>query len=564
MFHFSTRKIKRRFQRPIQEINPEEIFLDASNLPDFNVSQFEGRIEKPIAFRAVMILALFFSLVGVVYAGRLLQLQVVQGSAYALQSEQNRLEQKVIFPERGIIVDRNGVELATNSQSEGDEFAHRVYTELSGFSHLLGYVSYPQKDSSGNYFQKAYVGKDGVEKSYESVISGVPGLALVETDAHGEVQSEGVVEAAIPGSTLTLSIDARVQEALYTYIKELADQVGFHGGAGVIMDVKTGELLAITSYPEFSSTILSDGTPKETIASYVSDPAKPFLNRATSGLYTPGSIIKPYVALAALQEGTISPEKKILSTGSLSIPNRYDPSHPTIFRDWKAHGWVDMRDAIAVSSNVYFFEVGGGFQDQPGLGIERLNTYFALFGFGKPTGIAFSDEASGVVPGIAWKEKTFPDEPWRVGDTYNTSIGQYSFQVTALQAARGVASIANGGSLLIPHLTTGREGEVQTLPIDPQNFQVIREGMREGVLRGTGQGLNIPGIEVATKSGTAELDAGKKFVNSWITGFFPYGNPRYSFAVVMEQGPRTNTIGGVFVMRQLLEYMLKNTPEYLE
>ncbi len=544
------------------EIDPDAIFLDASNLPEFDTSQLEGRIERPVGDRALLYLGVCFVLVAALYTARMYDLQIINGEAYAIRSEQNRLSHRVLFPERGVIVDRVGEKLVTNTLSEDDDFAHRVYTSRGGFSHLLGYVSYPQKDKKGVYYQTEYVGTDGVEKAYESVIRGLPGKALVETDALGNVQSQNVVLPPIPGGTLSLTIDARVQEKLYDTIKGLSEKIGFTGGAGVIMDVETGEILAITSYPEFDSAILSDGAPKEKIAEYVMDDAKPFLNRAFAGVYTPGSIVKPIVAVAALEEKTIDPLKNILSTGQLTIPNPFTPSQPSIFRDWKAHGYVDMREALAVSSNVYFFAVGGGFKDQKGLGIDRLHKYFTMFGYGSPTGLTFGEEQSGVVPSVEWKKKIFPDEPWRLGDTYNTSIGQYGFQVTAVQAVRAVAAVANGGYLVKPHVVPGDSAPPQPLPLDPKNLKVVREGMRRGVTDGTSQGLHFSDFAVATKSGTAELDFGKKYVNSWLTGFFPYEKPRYAFALVMEQGPRANLIGGVYVMRQVFEFMLSETPEY--
>lgn len=544
------------------EIDPDAIFLDASNLPEFDTSQMEGRIERPVGERVLVYLGVCFVVVALLYAARMYDLQIVNGEAYAIRSEQNRLSHQVLFPERGVIEDRVGEKLVTNTLSEKDDFAHRVYTKRGGFSHLLGYVSYPQKDAKGVYYQTDYVGTDGVEKSYESVIRGLPGTALVETDALGNVQSQNVVLKPVPGGTLALTVDARVQEKLYLTIKGLAEQIGFTGGAGVIMDVETGELLALTSYPEFDSAVLSDGEPKAKIAEYVMDESKPFLNRAMAGVYTPGSIVKPIVAVAALEEGTIDPLKNILSTGQISIPNPFTPSQPSIFRDWKAHGYVDMREALAVSSNVYFFTLGGGYKDQKGLGIDRLNKYFRMFGYGTPTGLTFGEEQAGVVPSVEWKKETFPDEPWRLGDTYNTSIGQYGFQVTAVQAVRAVAAVANGGYLVKPHVVPGDAEERTQLPLNPDNLKVVREGMRQGVTSGTSQGLHFTDFAVATKSGTAELDFGKKYVNSWLTGFFPYEKPRYAFAVVMEQGPRSNLLGGVYIMRQVFEYMLAETPEY--
>lgn len=272
------------------------------------------------------------------------------------------------------------------------------------------------------------------------------------------------------------------------------------------------------------------------------------------------------MAIAGLAEGIITPEKQILSTGSISIQNPYYPNIKSVFNDWKAHGWVDMRRAIAVSSDVYFYEIGGGFEDQKGIGIANIEKYARMFGFGVPTGVDITDEKSGTIPSPAWKEKMFEDGVWRLGDTYHTVIGQYGFQTTLLQALRGIASIANDGTLVTPHFLKDpvQEFASSRIPIPSEYFQVAREGMRQAVKEGTVTGLGVGYVNVAGKTGTAEIDAGKKYINSWVVGFFPYEKPRYAFAVVMERGPHDNTIGGVYVMRQMLDWMHANTPEYLK
>jgi penicillin-binding protein 2 len=251
----------------------------------------------------------------------------------------------------------------------------------------------------------------------------------------------------INGKNLNLSIDASVQAKLFESISTLANRVGFSGGAGGIMDVNTGEILALTSFPEYTSGAMADGD-NELVQKYLKDTVrKPFLNRFVDGLYTPGSIVKPFVALAALSQKIISPDTQILSTGSISIPNPYDQTRKTVFSDWKAHGLVDMRKALAVSSNVYFYEIGGGFEKQKGLGIENLEKYFSMFGLGKPIKDSLLASPAGTIPSPEWKEKVFPGDPWRVGDTYFTSIGQYGFQVTPLQMLRAYSAIANNGML---------------------------------------------------------------------------------------------------------------------
>jgi penicillin-binding protein 2 len=352
---------------------------------------------------------------------------------------------------------------------------------------------------------------------------------------------------------------------LYTAIADVAKNVGFAGGAGVIMDVHTGEIIAYTSYPEFSSEVMSSKSDKTLVKRYLTDTNRPLFDRVIDGLYTPGSIVKPYVALGALTEKIIDPTTNIVGTAYIAIQNQYDPTQQTLFRDWKAHGLVDMRKAIAVSSDVYFYEVGGGYKDQKGLGISKLDQYFGLFGFGQHIDESFFTGSAGVIPTPAWKASRFNGESWRLGDTYHTAIGQYSFQVTPIQVVRAVAALANGGSLINPTIVKDTQGSlVRQIAIAPGDFQIVREGMRKGVLEGTGTSLNVPYVHVASKSGTAELGVTKENVNSWMTGFFPYENPRYAFAVVMERGSRHNLIGAGAVMRETLDWMNTHTPEYFK
>jgi len=553
------------------EIDPDEIFLDSRNLPEFDVHQFEGRIERPISKQAVLLMGMVFVLVGIIFLGRLMDLQVARGEFYRERAENNRLEYTPIFAQRGVIYDRNNQEMAWNVPSEGG-FSNREYIKQEGFSHVLGYISYPKKDSSGFYYQTAFEGKNGIESTYNDLLEGKQGIKINEVDVFGGVQSESTILPPEDGENIVLSIDARVQNKLHELIGNLSRDVSFTGGAGIIMNIENGELLALASYPEYSSDVLSRGGDGEKINAYITDASKPFLNRAVSGLYTPGSTVKPYVGIGALHEGVVTADTSILSTGSISIPNPYFPDLPSVFNDWKAHGWVDMRKAIAVSSNVYFYEIGGGYEDQKGLGIAKIETYVRMFGLGELTGIDIPGDVEGVVPNPKWKEDNFPDDPWKVGDTYHTSIGQYGFQVTPVQMVRAVAAIANDGTLVKPHLLIGvserpisqEEFIVGTIDIEGKYFNVIKEGMRRAVIEGSATGLNLSSVSVAAKSGTAEVGISKKRVNSWITGFFPYENPKYAFTVVMEAGPRENLIGALFVMRQLLEWMAAETPEYTQ
>ncbi|MCR4274477.1 MAG: penicillin-binding transpeptidase domain-containing protein [Candidatus Campbellbacteria bacterium] len=568
---------RRKKSIPVHDISPDEIFLDARNIPQFDTNQFEGKIEKPIARRELFLFGLFLTCVGVLIVGRVFFLQIMSGEQYASLAESNRLNHTLIFSQRGPIYDRNGLVLAwnesqeatsstaTTSDTDSETFSLRKYDPHLALSHIVGYVRYPKMDPNGYYIQNAITGVEGVEEMYDSLLAGEQGRKIVEQDALGKRIAGSTITKPKDGEPLRLTIDSRIQKELYEYAQDLMDEKGFTGGAGIIMDVTTGEIIALVSIPGFDPNILSSGSDVQAIAAYSADTQNPFLNRAIGGRYTPGSIIKPFIAIGALAEKVITPEKQIFSDGSLRVPNPYNPDKPTVFKDWKAHGWVDMRQAIAVSSNVYFMTIGGGFGDQKGLGIENIGTYTRLFGIGTKTGIDISGEVDGLIPSIAWKQEHFPDDPWRVGDTYNTSIGQYGFQVTPLQMVRGIAAIANDGLLVVPHLRSDAGiSPVDTIPIDSDVLAVVREGMRRGATEGTAKALNVAYTEFAGKTGTAELGVSKERVNSWIEGFWPYESPRYAFVMVMEHGPVTNLVGSASVMRRLFDWMHTNTPEYFD
>jgi penicillin-binding protein 2 len=559
-------KIFRRKKYPIYDIDPDEVFLDSANLMNFDQDQMEGRIEKPISKNVITLLFFFFFLIlgGLIY--QVFRLQIVRGEEFHYLSENNRLRETAVFATRGIIYDREGVPLAWNEpQSAEEDFAKRKYIQKQGLSNLLGFITYPKKDAKGFYYEFNYTGKEGIERQFEDIIGGVNGSRILETNALGEVVSENTVRNPDPGDALHLSIDSRVQEQLYVSIKDIAEQVGFQGGGGVIMDIHTGELLAVVSYPEYDSQKMVDGD-REHVNAINQDTRKPFLNRVTQGLYTPGSIVKPIVVLAALNENIIDQYTNILSTGKLEVPNPYNPVNPTFFSDWKAHGLVDARRALAVSSNIYMYVVGGGYKDMKGLGITKLNEYFRKFGLGSPADGQISSPLSGVVPNPEWKKENFDGDDWRLGDTYFTAIGQYGFQTTPLQIVQAVAAIANKGTVYESNIIK------DTQPVISQKIEGVRadawntvhEGMRQAVLDGTARGLNMSSVEIAAKTGTAELGVSKDNVNSWVTGFFPYDNPRYAFAIVMESGKRTNLIGGVAVSRKLFDWMSIYTPEYLK
>ncbi len=560
------RKSKIKSDRYINaEIAPDEIFMDSRNIPRFDTQQFEGRLERPIGRFSLIIILFSFLIIILSFTTKVWLLQIKDGEKYSIRSENNRLRHTPIFASRGVIFDRNGIELAWNSPGDNPDITVRKYKDAVGLSHVLGYVQYPSKDSSGFYYREDFEGVDGIEKYFNENLSGRNGIRLLEVDAHGRTQSQNTMEAPKQGDNIQLSIDWRIQSEIYKSIRSNAEKAGFIGGAGIIMDITNGEVIAMTSYPEYNSQVLSDKTDIKMIREYLEGKNKPFLDRVIDGLYTPGSIIKPYIALAALNEGTINPQKRILSTGSISVQNQYYPDLQNVFRDWKAHGYTDMREAIAVSSDVYFYAIGGGYKDQKGLGINRIEKYLKMFDFGEKTENSFFTGASGIVPNPLWKAKNFDGEAWNLGNTYHMSIGQYGFQVSPLQIAKALGIMANNGIGRNPSIIKGELGKIMdNINIKAENFKVIQEGMRLSVKNGTGLLLNVPYIEIAAKSGTAEIGITKRSIHSWMTGYFPYSNPRYAFVILLESGPSDNSIGASTVTRQIFDWMNVNTPEYFK
>lgn len=527
----------------------------------------EGKMELPITERNVGVVAFIFVAVALIFISKLFTLQIIEGADYRNISDNNSIDRSTIIAERGVIYDRNGELIAWNEPDTSGlySFPVRAYTDRNGLGQIIGYVSYPLKDKFGFYYRTEYVGRNGVEAAFNAPLSGVNGQQLVETDAHGAVIAEHIVEPSKAGEPLTLSIDARLSEAMYDIIATSTIKAGFRSGAAAIMDVKTGEIIAMTSYPSYDPEVMADGDDTTLIEQYNNDQRFPFLNKVFAGAYTPGSIVKPFMAYAALQEKTIDPMKTIVSTGEIVIPNPYDPSNPARFTDWRAHGAMTMREAIAFSSNVYFYYISGGFADQKGLGIEKMDEYFHLFKFGTTTGIALANEQAGTVPTPEWKEEMF-NEAWRLGNTYQTAIGQFGWQVTPLQMLVAYGALANGGRFFTPQLIKDAEPKFEDVALNPASLKIIHEGMRmtTNYPGGTARSLEKPYVAIAAKSGTAEIGAGNQYVNSWAAGFWPYEDPRYSFILMMDQAPRSNALGATRIMGEVVEWMRVNTPEYLD
>ncbi len=551
---------RRRIRSRDPEIAPDEIFLDASNAPAFDRARFEGRIEKPLSHGTFFYLMAALALLFFILIIRTWNLQITSGAAFAQQSAYNSLEVTTLFAPRGIITDVNGIIVAENVESE-DGNVRRNYP-VSSLGQIIGYVSYPKKDAKGIYYDTNQTGIAGLEAEYDSFLAGKNGQLLTETDAFGRVRSEGTIVKAEEGRTLRLSIDANLERLFARAIIDTASSRGFIAGAGVIMDVGSGAVRAIVSHPSYDPNVMANSSSPGILAAYAANPGRPFLDHAVSGVYAPGSVVKPLIASGALTDGIITPHTVIDDRGFISIPDPYHPGKSFVYRGWKALGPVDVRKAIAWSSDIFFYTVGGGFGNQKGLGIDRLEYWYRQFGLGSLTGIDLPGETSGLVPTPQWKKSTF-NEPWYLGDTYFTAIGQYSVQVTPIQMVRATAAVANGGKLFTPTLIAEQTPIYTTVSASAPALTVVREGMRQAVTSALAGALNLSYVSVAAKTGTAETGVRNQYDNSWVTGFFPYEHPQYAFVVVLERGPAGSGSQAVNVMRELFDSLYAENSPYV-
>ncbi len=552
-------------RRKDPEIAPDEIFLDASNTPEFDRDRFEGRLEEPLSIGTFVSLAITLSIIFLILVTRAWNLEITNGSEFAIQSAHNSLESTIIFARRGVITDVNGIVLAENVQKDeglsGQDITERRYS-LPALGQIIGYVSLPKKDAKGIYYDTKQTGLAGLEVEYDNVLAGKNGEILTEKDVSGRVRSEGNIVMPEDGKPLRLSIDANLEKAFARAISDAVESQNFIAGAGVIMSVDSGAVRAIVSYPSYDPNVMSSGGPSETIAKYSTDKGHPFLDHTVQGVYAPGSIVKPFIASGALTDGIITPNTVINDPGFISIPDPYRPGEKFVYTGWKVLGPVDVRKAIAWSSDIFFYTVGGGFGNQKGLGIDRLGYWYKQFGLGSKTGIDLPNEVSGLVPSPSWKKATFK-ESWYTGDTYFTAIGQYGTQVTPIQMVRATSAIANGGKLFTPNMIEGFTPIYTTVPVSSDALKVAREGMRQAVTDGTAGAINLSYIKVAAKTGTAQTGTRNQYNNSLIEGFFPYENPKYAFVVVLERGPASAGGQATNVMRQFFDSLYAQNSPYV-
>lgn len=386
----------------------------------------------------------------------------------------------------------------------------RNYPSGKAFSSILGYTGLTTSADlvkNSDLGHQDYVGKAGLEMQYDEELRGQAGLKIKIRDARGNILQEQEKNKPAIGQTLRLTIDAGLQKYFYNSMSRTMSALGRTSGAALAMNPQTGEILAFINFPSFDNNLFSSAGNKEELKKVLTSEAKPLFDRIIAGDYSPGSTIKPLVAVAALKEGVVTPVQSIYSPGYLDIPNPYNPDQPSRFLDWRAQGWVNVYSAIAQSSDVYFYEVGGGFGDIKGLGISRIKEWWQKFGFGQKTGVDMPGESVGFLPDPDWKEKK-TGRPWRLGDTYNVSIGQGDFLVTPMQLLTYTCAIANGGMLYRPFLSNDNESKINSdLSYLAPEIKEIQKGMRMTISSplGTAYALNDLPFLVHGKTGSAQI-----------------------------------------------------------
>ena len=609
-------------------------------------------VEMDLArFRVRVLVAIFFVVVCLLLlASRLVYLQVVRHEDLKEQAENNRTAIVPIVPNRGLILDRNGVVLATNysaytleitpskvvdleqtieavsavvditardrkrfkkltEESKSFEslpirtrltdeevakfaaqrfrfpgveikarlFRNYPYGELG--SHVIGYIGrvnqtekkamedWPDEEQA-NYKGTEYIGKLGVEQSFETQLHGTTGVDSVETSAGGRAVRKLASNPSTPGNTVILSIDIKLQ-------KMVEDLFGDRRGALVAMDPKTGEILAFVSKPTFDPNLFVEGIDVDSWKALNESPDKPLLNRALRGTYPPGSTYKPFMAMASLQLGTRAPTTIINDPGFYMFGG-----HRFGSPDNEKGGAMDMHRAIVESSNAYFYSLANE------MGVDAMHDFMKPLGFGQITGIDIHGEVRGVLPSQAWKSAYYkrPEQKkWYAGETISLGIGQGYNSFTMLQLAQATATLVNNGVQHKPHLVTATQ-DVSTrlrtptpappaidLGYKPESVAIVRKGMVDVTLVGTSaRAFAGAGYVSGGKTGTAQavsLNQKEKYNaarmeesqrdHALYVAFAPADNPRIALAVIVEN----SGFGGANaapIARRVFDYWLQN------
>ncbi|EGF33258.1 Penicillin-binding protein 2 (PBP-2) [Oxalobacteraceae bacterium IMCC9480] len=587
-------------------------------------------------------------------ASRFVWLQVYRHDHYAAQAEDNRISVVPVVPNRGLILDRNGVVLARNFSAytleitpskltasldetidqlaelveisakdrkrfrklledtrnfesspirtrlteeevarftvqryrfPGVEIQARLFRQYplgAVASHVTGYLgrisardaaAIDELDDSANYNGTDHIGKEGLEKSYERQLHGITGYEEVEVSAGGRAVRTLSRTPASPGNNLILSIDIELQ-------KVVEEAFGDHRGALVAIEPSTGDILAYVSMPTFDPNLFVEGIDQQSWEQLNTSLERPLLNRPLSGTYPPGSTYKPFMALAALELGKRKPEDTISDPGFFVLGNHR-------FRDDKegGHGMVDMRRSIVASCDTYYYLLAND------LGVDAIHDFMKPFGFGELTGIDLEHERKGLLPSTSWKRTAYrkrEQQKWYAGETISLGIGQGYNSFTPLQMAHAIATLANNGVVMKPHLVKIIENgitrertvtvpkESYRIPLKQANIDIVKNAMVGVTSEAGGTSYRVFGkaeYVSAGKTGTAQVIAIKKnekydakkidelhHDHSLYSAFAPADKPRIAIAIIVENGGFGAETAAPIVKKALDFYLLGKRP----
>ena len=582
----------------------------------------------------IMAFGKFFLLMVVI--GRLYYLQVYQADRYKTLADENRISTRLLIPPRGIIYDRNGEMIARNEQnfqalivaeqtpnvqetldafkkimplSEAeeerikkelkrkrsfvpikirdnlsweevskiqlhapdlpgiviDEGLTRYYPYGESMAHVLGYVSsVSEKDVKDDPLLEVpgfKIGKSGIEKLFEKDLRGESGNLRLEVNAYGRIMKEIEKIDGIPGKDIELTLDARLQKKAY-------DLFGEESGAAVVLDVHTGEILTFVSAPSFDPNLMTKGLNNEQWQALVSNERNPLSDKAISGLYSPGSTFKMVVALAALEAGIIKPDTRSFCAGKMFLGNH-------AFHCWKkvGHGYINVVEALQHSCDIFFYETAQK------LGIEKIAAMARRFGLGSRVGIGFDNEKAGLIPDKEWKLKRF-GEPWQMGESLISGIGQGYILTTPLQLVTMMARLVNGGYEVRPTFIKVSEQErsqIKKINVSRENLELLKEGMFNVVNKPGGTAywsqFNYNGQRMGGKTGTTQVrritmkerQTGilKEEELPWrlrnhalFVGYAPADNPKYAVVVIVEHGGGGSSVAAPMASKILKEAVM--------
>ena len=538
------------------------------NVPELTLVLIPGDIPRVPAVETTVLRAIESEL-GIPYAEleALLALGREAPDAFAPLPIRRGIEEQEAIRLRAALSDVPGVAVQMRTV--------RVYEGGDLYGRILGHVGALPAEEVEHYLEAGYaldarVGLSGVELEHEEALRGLLGRRLVSATPAGRVLEVLAEQPPTPGADLVLTIDPELQRAAIDALTRAVGQAlpepqpddppdrpePLAVGAAVVLDVRSGDLLALASLPTVDAGIFSGGgIDADAFVALLEDARRPLVDRSFAEVNAPGSIFKPIVGVAALAEGIATPETRIVSTGAITVTDEFNPDVSYVFRDWTVHGSLDFAGGLARSSDVYYYYLAGGYEEDgrtifEGLGPSGVASYARAFGLGSPTGVDLPGEAAGIVPDPGWKREAI-GEPWFLGDTYTFGIGQGYLAVTPLQMAVAAAALANGGDVLVPRVvgaTRSAEGVrrlpptvASRIPAGSDAMAVVADALRIAAdPGGTAVDGEPEGMVIAGKTGTAEFGIahadGTYDTHAWYLGWAPYEDPEVAVVVYLEHG----------------------------